>query len=155
MINFQRNDEAVNEQEAFTAYLIKVINPKDTEDFENKIKELSESEINELYKQFKSMEEVTFAKLGSKLEYLNQLRNTCPEGYEVEKYLSGGCVKCRKKANKELMTSIKEELKCGGKMKKRKISKKALGNKITKLGPGDSTSVGNVKLNKKQSKVVK
>lgn len=64
------------------------------------------------------MEKSIFAKMGSKLDYISLLNGRCPEGYEVEKFLKGGCVKCRKKA---METNIFEN-KCGGKAKKR-ISK--------------------------------
>lgn len=157
MINKFQNGGAVNEeQQAFTAYLIKVLNPKDTIDFENKIQSMSEKEIGEFYKQFKSMEQsITLAKLGAKLSYIQELRGTCPEGYEVEKFMSGGCVKCKKKAQGSTIDVIKKEMKCGGKMSKRKISKKEMGDKVQKLGPGDSTSKGKVKLNKIQTKGMK
>jgi hypothetical protein len=36
--------------------------------------------------------------MGAKLNYINQLRGKCPEGYEVEKFMAGGCVKCQKKS---------------------------------------------------------
>ena len=45
---------------------------------------------------------------------ISQLNGHCPEGYEVEKYLVGGCVKCKKKKQ----PSFTEELKCGGKKKR-------------------------------------
>lgn len=64
------------------------------------------------------MEKSIFAKMSSKLDYISLLNGRCPEGYEVEKFLKGGCVKCRKKA---METNIFEN-KCGGKAKKR-ISK--------------------------------
>lgn len=99
------------------------------------------------------MEQQTIsAKLGAKLDYIMQLNGKCPEG--TEKYLSGGCIKCKKKAQGSTIDLIKDQMKCGGKMKKR-ISKKSNGSSIRKLGPGDSTSVGSVKLNKKQQKAMK
>lgn len=138
MINKFQNGGAVNEeQQAFTAYLIKILNPKDTQDFEGRVQVMSEKEIGELYKQFKSMEqEITLAKLGAKLDYIKELRGTCPEGYEVEKFMAGGCVKCKKKAKEGTIDNIKKEMKCGGKMGKRKISKKEMGDKVQKLEPG-------------------
>jgi hypothetical protein len=39
-----------------------------------------------------------YSKLGSKLDYIGMLNGRCPEGYEVEKYLAGGCVKCKKQS---------------------------------------------------------
>lgn len=117
MINkFQQGGQMSADQEAFSAYLIKLFSPKDTEDFEDKVSQLSEGDIKELYKQYKSMEsnQITIAKLGAKIDYLKTLRGECPEGFEVEKFMSGGCVKCKKKVD---TVSFKD--KCGGKMKKR------------------------------------
>jgi transcriptional regulator CtsR len=37
--------------------------------------------------------------MGAQLNYINQLRGTCPEGYEVERYMRGGCVKCKKSSD--------------------------------------------------------
>ena len=40
---FQQGGQMNEEQQAFTAYLIKVLNPKDEADFENKVAQLSEN----------------------------------------------------------------------------------------------------------------
>ena len=87
--NFQQVGMMNEEQKAVTAYLIKVLNPKDQKDFENKIAQLSETDLKEYYKQFKTMEnnQISIAKLGAKLNYLQTLRGECPEGYEVEKLI--------------------------------------------------------------------
>lgn len=120
------------EQKAFTAYLIKVLNPKGAADFENKVAQLSENELKEFYKQYKAMEgnQISMAKLGAKLSYVQTLRGECPEGYEVEKYMAGGCVKCKKKAEGAKVVDIFKD-KCGGKAKKRvkKDQKGAVVNK--------------------------
>ena len=59
-----------------------------------------------------------------KLDYINKLNGACPEGYTAVKFAKGGviCTTCQK--NKEVaakkknhLDSIKEEMKCGGKMK--------------------------------------
>lgn len=47
------------------------------------------------------------AQLGRMGLRFHELQGTCPEGYEIDKFLAGGCVKCRKKKTLEL--------KCGGK----------------------------------------
>lgn len=129
---FQQGGQMNEEQKAFTAYLIKVLNPKDAADFENKVAQLSENELKELYKQYKAMEgnQISMAKLGAKLSYVQTLRGECPEGYEVEKYMAGGCVKCKKKAEGAKVVDIFKD-KCGGKAKKRvkKDQKGAVVNK--------------------------
>lgn len=129
---FQQGRQMNEEQKAFTAYLIKVLNPKDAADFENKIAQLSENELKEFYKQYKAMEgnQISMAKLGAKLSYVQTLRGECPEGYEVEKYMAGGCVKCKKKAEGAKVVDIFKD-KCGGKAKKRvkKDQKGAVVNK--------------------------
>ena len=48
---FQQGGQMNEEQKAFTAYLIKVLNPKDAADYENKVAQLSENELKEFYKQ--------------------------------------------------------------------------------------------------------
>lgn len=129
---FQQSGQMNEEQKAFTAYLIKVLYPKDAADFENKIAQLSENELKEFYKQYKAMEgnQISMAKLGAKLSYVQTLRGECPEGYEVEKYMAGGCVKCKKKAEGAKVVDIFKD-KCGGKAKKRvkKDQKGAVVNK--------------------------
>ena len=117
---FQQGGQMNEEQQAFTAYLIKVLNPKDAADFENKVAQLSENDLKEFYKQYKAMEgnQISMAKLGAKLSYVQTLRGECPEGYEVEKYMAGGCVKCKKKAEGAKVVDIFKG-KCGGKAKKR------------------------------------
>lgn len=129
---FQQGGRMNEEQKAFTAYLIKVLNPKDAADFENKVAQLSENELKEFYKQYKAMEgnQISMAKLGAKLSYVQTLRGECPEGYEVEKYMAGGCVKCKKKAEGAKVVDIFKD-KCGGKAKKRvkKDQKGAVVNK--------------------------
>ena len=129
---FQQGGQMNEEQKAFPAYLIKVLNPKDAADFENKVAQLSENELKEFYKQYKAMEgnQISMAKLGAKLSYVQTLRGECPEGYEVEKYMAGGCVKCKKKAEGAKVVDIFKD-KCGGKAKKRvkKDQKGAVVNK--------------------------
>mgnify|MGYP007077955771 CR=1 FL=1 len=129
---FQQGGQMNEEQKAFTAYLIKVLNPKDAADFENKVAQLSENELKEFYKQYKAMEgnQISMAKLGAKLSYVQTLRGEYPEGYEVEKYMAGGCVKCKKKAEGAKVVDIFKD-KCGGKAKKRvkKDQKGAVVNK--------------------------
>lgn len=129
---FQQGGQMNEEQQAFTAYLIKVLNPKDKADFENKVAQLSENDLKEFYKQYKAMEgnQISMAKLGAKLSYVQTLRGECPEGYEVEKYMAGGCVKCKKKAEGAKVVDIFKD-KCGGKAKKRvkKDQKGAVVNK--------------------------
>lgn len=129
---FQQGGQMNDEQKAFTAYLIKVLNPKDAADFEDKVAQLSENDLKEFYKQYKAMEgnQISMAKLGAKLSYVQTLRGECPEGYEVEKYMAGGCVKCKKKAEGAKVVDIFKD-KCGGKAKKRvkKDQKGAVVNK--------------------------
>lgn len=129
---FRQGGQMNDEQKAFTTYLIKVLNPKDAADFENKVAQLSESDLKEFYKQYKAMEgsQISMAKLGAKLSYVQTLRGECPEGYEVEKYMAGGCVKCKKKAEGAKVVDIFKD-KCGGKAKKRvkKDQKGAVVNK--------------------------
>lgn len=129
---FQQGGQMNEEQKAFTAYLIKILNPKNQKEFEDKISQLSEDDLKEYYKQFKTMEgnQISFAKIGAKLNYIQSLRGTCPEGYEVEKFMAGGCVKCRKKAAEgtKVVDIFKE--KCGGKAKKRVAKKKNMGGTV-------------------------
>lgn len=91
--------------------------------------QLSENELKEFYKQYKAMEgnQISMAKLGAKLSYVQTLRGECPKGYEVEKYMAGGCVKCKKKAEGAKVVDIFKD-KCGGKAKKR-VKKDAVVNK--------------------------
>lgn len=78
------------------------------------------------------------AKMGTKLDYIKQLKNICPEGYEIEFRKAGGsvCPVCKKKHKtkkaeqgekiekdcgggiSKTMNSIKNAMKCGGMVKK-------------------------------------
>lgn len=118
-----------DDQELFSAYLIKLFKPKSQQEFEDTISKLSEREINEIYKQYKSMENNQTI-MGAKINYISRLQGKCPEGYEVERFMAGGCVKCRRKAMAEgskAMDVFKD--KCGGKAKRR-IKKSENGDKI-------------------------
>lgn len=64
------------------------------------------------------------AKLGSKLLHISELNGKCPDGYEIEKYMAGGCVKCRR--GKKLREMFN---------KKKRFSK---GNTITQIKHKDS-----------------
>lgn len=149
---YQEGGQMNEEHKAFSAYLISLFKPKDSKEFDDTIAKLSAKDINNLYKQFKTMEGITFAKMGAKLDYIQRLNGKCPEGYEIEKYMAGGCVKCKKKMLKN--TPLMEM--CGGKVKKR-ISKKENGDTIKPIqgGPGMTNSTEGAKLNSKQSKATK
>ena len=142
----------MDDQKEFIQVLAAVMGVKSQEQFESGIKALGEDGLKtmyETYKQVKNLGEeglkqlkttyskimetknTTYAKLGAKLNYIKQLRGECPEGYEIEKYLAGGCVACRKKMKEgaSVVERFKSE-KCGGKMKK-KVTKASGGSKVT------------------------
>ena len=142
----------MDDQKEFIQVLAAVMGVKSQEQLESGIKSLGEDGLKtmyETYKQVKNLGEeglkqlkttyskimetknTTYAKLGAKLNYIKQLRGECPEGYEVEKYLAGGCVACRKKMKEgaSVVERFKSE-KCGGKMKK-KVTKASGGSKVT------------------------
>ena len=148
---FQQGGQMNEEQKAFTAYLIKVLNPRNQKEFEDKIAQLSEDDLKEYYKQFKTMEgnQISFAKLGAKLNYIQSLRGTCPEGYEVEKFMAGGCVKCRKKAAEGTKVVDIFKDKCGGKAKKRITKKKNMGGTVSNAWSVPKDKCGN-KMKKKK-----
>ena len=142
----------MDDKKEFVQVLAAVMGVQDQGELEQGIKALGEDGLKtmyETYKQVKDMGEeglkqlkstyskimeskTTYAKLGAKLNYIKQLRGECPEGYEIEKYLAGGCVACRKKMQEgaSVVERFKSE-KCGGKMKK-KVTKASGGNKIPK-----------------------
>ena len=143
----------MDDQKEFIQVLAAVMGVKSQEQFESGIKALGEDGLKtmyETYKQVKNLGEeglkqlkttyskimetknTTYAKLGAKLNYIKQLRGECPEGYEIEKYLAGGCVACRKKMKEgaSVVERFKSE-KCGGKMKK-KVAKASEGGKTPK-----------------------
>lgn len=132
----------MDDQKEFVQVLAAVMGVQDQSQLEQGIKALGEDGLKtmyETYQQVKNMGEeglkqlkstytkimeskqATYAKLGAKLNYIKQLRGECPEGYEIEKYLAGGCVACRKKMKEgaSVVERFKSE-KCGGKMKKAK-----------------------------------
>lgn len=163
----------MDDQKEFIQVLAAVMGVTSQKQFESGIKALGEDGLKtmyETYKQVKNLGEeglkqlkTTYskimtnketnneieaqktisAKLGAKLNYIKQLRGECPEGYEVEKYLAGGCVACRKKMKEgaSVVERFKSE-KCGGKMKK----------KVTKAQKGGVTEKSYMD-NKKGEKV--
>ena len=70
------------------------------------------------------------ARLGAKLQYINQLRGKCPEGYEMQYFKNGGktCSKCVAKQAMQQGGDMDpvSAFKCGRKMK----PKSACGSKI-------------------------
>lgn len=159
----------MDDQKEFIQVLAAVMGVKSQEQLESGIKALGEDGIKtmyETYKQVKDMGEeglkqlkstyskimeskTTYAKLGAKLNYIKQLRGECPEGYEIEKYLAGGCVACRKKMKEgaSVVERFKSE-KCGGKMKK-KPTKAQSGSKITEKTYRDEKNADWVTVRKK------
>lgn len=69
--------------------------------------------IQEVVNQLKGLK----AKLGAKLNYLNIIKNGCPEGTEKVYLKSGGCM-CKKKVVESKCGSKVKKNKCGSKMKK-------------------------------------
>lgn len=69
--------------------------------------------IQEIVKKLKGIK----AKLGAKLNYLNIIKNGCPEGTEKVYLKSGGCM-CKKKVVESKCGSKVKKNKCGSKMKK-------------------------------------
>lgn len=142
----------MDDKKEFVQVLAAVMGVQDQGELEQGIKVLGEDGLKtmyETYKQVKDMGEeglkqlkstyskimeskTTYAKLGAKLNYIKQLRGECPEGYEIEKYLAGGCVACRKKMKEgaSVVERFKSE-KCGGKVKN-KVTKASGGNKMPK-----------------------
>lgn len=87
-------------EQEFASYLIELSGAKTEEQLQKYILDTGMDKINEIYIKWESdnKNKVMEAKLGSKLNYLMRLQGRCPEGYEIEKFMAGGCVKCRKKA---------------------------------------------------------
>ena len=118
---YQKGGKLEGKEKAFASYLIELSGASSDEELQRFILETGEDEMKNIYLQWERNDGnmgITEAKLGAKLAYIKALRGECPEGYEVEKYMVGGCVKCRKKA--EAGTTIEAfKEKCGGKAKKR------------------------------------
>lgn len=97
-----------------------------------------------------------YSKEGAKLAYISELNGRCPEGYEVEKYLEGGCVKCRKGRALQVQDFVVKPRfsKCGGKAKKHADGSSLTLSNAKKLqyqgGPGDADSTQGMKPNHKQ-----
>lgn len=81
-------------------------------------------------------QEVSMARLGAKLDYINYLRGKCPEGYEMKMYRKGGaiCKKCIKKAQAgaEVQESNASNDTISEFRKGRKMKKAACGSKVQK-----------------------
>ena len=111
----------MDERAEFVKALAEVSNAKDMKQLEQIITKLGESKLTNLYKQFKSdkkglkklydsyMNNIQFAQLGAKLDYINRLNGKCPEGYEIESFSKGGCVKCKKAQKSDVIERFKSE----------------------------------------------
>lgn len=93
--------------------------------------------IKSIVAQIAKQQQVRAARHGAQLNYIKQLKNICPEGYELTFMKKGGAmcpicnkvhkaqsVKQGKKVEKDcggtkVMAGIKQALKCGGKVKKK------------------------------------
>ena len=155
----------MDDQKEFIQVLAAVMGVKSQEQFEKGIKDLGEDGLKTMYETYKQVKnfgeeglkqlkstyskimesKTTYAKLGAKLNYIKQLRGECPEGYEIEKYLAGGCVACRKKMKEgaSVVERFKSE-KCGGKMKK-KVAKAQKGGVTEKSYIDDTKGKKNLK----------
>lgn len=134
------------DQQEFIQAFAAISGAQDQKTLESKIQELGEQGISQLYQVYQQVKDKgeqglqilkqaytkmtggTYAKLGAKLNYINQLRGKCPEGTEA--YKAGGCIKCRQKQKEDVVDRFKSE-KCGGKVKQR-IKKDQAGGKTTK-----------------------
>ncbi len=95
------------------------------------------------------------AKFGTKLDYIKQLKNICPEGYEIEFRKAGGtvCPVCKKKhKSKKAEQGEKIEKDCGGGISKamdgikadiKKVKSNKCGDKIRKHQEGSQISNNN------------
>lgn len=57
ILKFQEGGAMNDEQRRFTAFLVKVLEPTSQDDFEKKINSLSETQMKELYKEFKTRDQ--------------------------------------------------------------------------------------------------
>lgn len=163
---FQQGGKLDEKQKAFVAYLIEISGAKSESELNDYIQNLGEDGLQEQYKQFEQLmiqgtEQVPAAARGAKLNYIKSLRGQCPDGFEMSYFKKGGiiCSKCIKKAQAQRATpkaengtkvvnDFKAEMeKCGGKMKKKKASKKQTGGPII-----EKAQKGNKMLNEKEWK---
>lgn len=102
------------------------------EQFEQALQMLGEDGISLIYQQYQKnpqdvesiaslsaqilqqKQQTQMARMGAQLNYVNSLRGKCPEGYEVEKFLAGGCVKCAKTKATQNVSTKKDRFGQGG-----------------------------------------
>lgn len=134
MINNVKGQAVNSEEKEFTAFLVNILQASDVEDFERKMSQISQDELKELYRQFKTdkQKKINKAMDGAKLNLLEKINNRCPEGMEM--FLAGGCIKCRKKKDNDF----------GFKESAKRFAK----------GPTDGNSTGETKMNERQRKAL-
>lgn len=122
---------------AFILYAAEVLDASNSEDLDSKLQALSSDEIQQLMTSFDEIyntKDVVKAELGAKLEFINKLNKKCPEGYEIEKFMSGGQVKsrCKKCDGGKLNKPIPKDKKGSviSDFKKDMVSKKQKGDKV-------------------------
>ena len=125
-----------SEQQEFVMAFAEDLQIQDENQLQQALQQLGEQGIQALYQVWKQngkqkgvirqalqqMAQARKARQGARLAYLQQLNGKCPEGYEVEKFMAGGCAKCRKKQQESLMKGTPKARfeACGGKAKKKK-----------------------------------
>lgn len=158
MASFSRMKQLDSKQRAFVLYAAKVLEAKSSDELDSKIQELTPDELNQLTESFDTIYnqqmdgQTLIARAGAKLNYIKKLNGKCPDGYEVEKFQAGGqtCIKCKTiqtkavgeaawmKKGSKVISDIKAEMNCGGKMgcggKAKKKKKMEKGNKIDMPG---------------------
>lgn len=96
-------------QKAFILYIAEKLEAVNEQDLQNKVSQLSDAQLDGYKDEFEAIEtqKIQFAKMGAQLNFINSLNSKCPEGYEVEKYMSGGKMKSRcKKCNGGKLTDL-------------------------------------------------
>lgn len=115
-------------QQAFIQFLAQKHGVQSQQELETLIQQLGEEGLQQEYAEFMQLmqqQQAQVARHGAKLNYINQLRGKCPEGYEMQYFKAGGrvCKKCMKKSEpvkpKMQQGDAIEEYKCGRKMKKK------------------------------------
>lgn len=119
----QTSDAATQDKvmEAFKQWVAQKIQNGEVQESDLK----DQNKVKQLFQVFQQeLSKTQSAKMGAKLDYINQLNGRCPHGTHITYHKVGGtiCKRCEADAHNEDSDPIKAfKQKCGGKVKKKEI----------------------------------
>lgn len=124
-------------QQEFIQFLSKKLNAKDEQDLRDKVKNLSQDELDKYYEKFTEMK-LRAGAHGTKLQYFRQLKHQCAEDEELVYFKKGGSVGCGCVKKAQAGTTVPNK-------KENTVVKKTVKPNSNKLDPNKTKTLPNGK----------